>query len=258
MPNVLKKFVFGGIAAITVSVSGAVALAETAVGSTTESRILLGFNVNPDGLETMLPEKWKPITLPKGPVAGSNLIVALIDRHLILDANSEPADPPSGPIAALLAYRVKEGEKGVRAFVTRVYEETPLVDPYGNSALADIDRRSAFVDLGGGDRQQTEKWSIRPAAGGEVTFDFNFKVGAMNWSTGGESRPYSSKDPEFFRIYRYDQLAGLVMNELAGKALDGSAAVAVSDPEMGAIFDGTEKLVSIITIPVYLRTISLP
>jgi len=78
------------------------------------------------------------------------------------------------------------------------------------------------------------------------------------WSTGGESRPFSSENPDFFRIYRYDQLAGLAMNSAMGVTLDGTVSFSASGSDVDAIFDGSEALVSIVTIPTYIREIWLP
>jgi len=246
-----------GMAAAALAALAPVADAETKVGSTVESRILLGFSASDDAINQMLPEGWVSITLPKGPVAGSNLIVALIDRHVILDAAGKPADPSSGPIVAFLAYAKKDGVEGVRGFVTRVYEEPPLVNPYGNSLPADIGRVAGFTDAGGGDRSQSEDWSVTTQTGSfQVTLDY--RMGGLMWSTGGASRPYSSVTPEFSRVYRYDQLAGLAMNTAAGRALDGNVSYEVTGDALGSLFDGSEELVSIVTIPTYVREISLP
>lgn len=234
------------------------AAAETAVGSTVESRVLLGFKANNTAIGDMLPKGWVPVTLPQGPVGGSNLIIALIDRHVILDANGEPADPSSGPTVAFLAYGRKDGAEGVRSFVIRVYEEPPLVDPYGNSVAADINRVAGYTDAGGGARTQSEIWTVKPEGGGELSFDLDYKVGALMWSTGGESRPYSALNPDFFRIYRYEQLAGLAMNAAIGRELDGTASFSSTDPDLAKLFDGSEDLVAIVSIPSYVREISLP
>jgi len=258
MKRVFGRLALGTAMATSPAAMGASALAETKVGSTVESRILLGFKVDDAAVSTMLPDGWAPVTLPKGPVGGSNLILALIDRHVILDAEGKPGDPSSGPTVAFLAYGRKADVEGIRGFVTRVYEEPPVVDPYGNSVIANIDRVSGYTDAGGGDRMQSEMWKIQPESGGELTLDLDYKVGGFMWSTGGESRPYSSENPDFFRIYRYDQLAGLAMNAAMGRELNGTVNFTAADPDLAALFNGTEKLVSIVSIPTFVRTISLP
>lgn len=248
----------GGLAMFYLLSGAAPAAAETVVGSTVESRVLLGFKVNDAAIDDLLPDGWASVTLPKGPVAGSNMIIALIDRHVILDANGKPEKPSSGPTVAFLAYARKDGVDGVRGFVTRVYEEPPLVNPYGNSVAADIKRVAGYTDAGGGERKQSETWLVQTDGGGELAFDLDYSVGGFIWSTGGESRPYSAVRPDFFRIYRYDQLAGLAMNTAMDRNLDGTVDFSVSGPEMGRVFDGGEELVAIVSIPAYIRAISLP
>ncbi len=245
------------LAAAIVAIA-APASSETQVGSTVESRVLLGFKADDAAVGAMLPEGWTPVTLPKGPVGGANLIVALIDRHVILDADGKPDTPSSGPIVAFLAYGRTEGVDGVRGFVTRVYEEPPVVDPYGNSVAADVDRVAGFSDPGGGTRTQSEKWTVRPDGGGELAVTLEFDIGGFRWAAGGESRPYSSENPDFFRIYRYDQLGGLAMNRAMGLDLDGTVSFSATEPDLAALFGGTEELVAVVSIPTYIRRISLP
>lgn len=256
MMMVLKRQLFAATVALVATCTAG--LAETKVGTTVESRILLGFKVNDVALAQILPDGWMTVTLPQGPLGGSNLILALIDRHVILDGEGTVENPSSGPTVAFLVYGRKEGVDGVRGFVTRVYEEPPVVDPYGNSVTADIDRVSAYSDAGLGNRTQTEVWTVLPESGGELRLDLDYKVGGLMWSTGGESRPFSSENPDFFRIYRYDQLAGLAMNAAMGRELDGTVSFSASDPSIGELFDGSEALVSIVAIPTYIREIWLP
>ena len=258
MKRRLGQWFASSLAAVFVSFSLGPVHAETAVGSTVESRILLGFKANDTAVGDMLPQGWNSVTLSQGPVGGANLIVALIDRQVILDPEGKPAAPSSGPTVALLAYGRKDGVDGVRAFVTRVYEEPPVVDPYGNSVPADINRVAGFVDAGDGQRTQTEIWTVQPESGRVLSFDLDYKVGGFMWSTGGESRPYSSVTPEFFRIYRYDQLANLAMNLAMGRPLNGKVSFSSTDPDLAGLFDGSEALVAIVSIPVFVRKITLP
>ena len=248
----------GSLAAFFFLLGMAPVAAETMTGSTVESRVLLGFKVNEEAIGNMLPEGWLPVMLPQGPVGGSNLIIALIDRHVIVDDDGKPAEPSSGPTVAFLAYGRNDSVEGVRGFVTRVYEEPPLVNPYENSVVADINRVAGYSDAGGGARTQSEIWTVKLEGGGDLSFDLDYKVGGFNWSTGGESRPYSAVNPDFFRIYRYDQLAGLAMNIAMGRELNGTASFSSTDADLAKLFDGSEELVAIVSIPTYVREIYLP
>ena len=64
--------------------------------------------------------------------------------------------------------------------------------------------------------------------------------------------PYSAADPGFFQIYRYDQLAELAMNPGLGRPLDGTVSYSAEIPALSGLFDGTEELVSVVSIPAFL------
>ena len=234
------------------------AMGETLVGTTVESRVVLAFKVADTAIQPTLPDGWVPFTLPKGPVAGANLVVAMMDRHAMVPAEGDPDPAMTGPTVAVVAYARKDGVEGIRAFVTRVFEEPPVVDPYGTSVTADIDRIAGYADAGGGARRQTETWTVRPETGGELSLDLSFDVGRFSWSTRNESRPYSPVNPEFHRIYRYDQLVALAMSASLGLELKGSVDFTATGGEMAALFDGSEQLVTIMAVPTFLREISLP
>lgn len=251
---IFKQIAFG----IALTVTLASAFAETKVEFVVDSRILIGFKVSEIAVGDFLPEGWDSFTLPNGPLGGANLIVAHIDRHLILDADGEPMNPSSGPIVVFLAYARKDGIEGIRSYVIRVYEEPPVVDPYGNSVPANIHRIAGFTDAGGGDRVQSELWTVRLEEGGELKLDLEYKAGGFTWSTGIESRTYSSENPDAFRIFKYDQLAGLAMNTAMGRKLEGKIIFSANDPALAALFNGSEKLVSVVSVPAQVRDIFLP
>lgn len=253
MTMIFKRLAAGAALAVIATMG----LAETKVGTTVESRIMLGFKVDDAAIGEMLPEGWVSVTIPKGPVAGSNVIVAMMDQDLILNAEGKPDTPASNMAVALLAYARKDGVEGVRGFVTRVYEEPPIVDPYGTSVAADINHVTGSTTGGPGDRSRTETWTVS-VEGGALSLELEYRVGGYGWAKGGESRPYSASDPEFFRIYRYDQLVSVLMNGAMGRELNGSVNFSVTDPALAKVFDGSETLTAILSAPVYIREISLP
>lgn len=258
MTTILKTLVIGVALAAMQVLAAPMAVAETKVGSTVESRVLLGFKANDAAVTGLLPEGWTAITLPRGPVGGANLLLVLMDKHAVLDAEGQPANAAVGPNAAFVAYGRKEGVEGVRTFVTRVYEGAPIEDPYGNSVAANIERVAGHFDAGGTVRRQSENWTVQLAAGGSLTLELEAAIGRFNWAAGSESRPYSSANPDFYRIYRFDQLAGLAMNAAMGVELKGAVDFASDDPAMAEVFDGSEALVAIITVPSVVREIWLP
>ncbi|WP_212525833.1 hypothetical protein [Actibacterium sp. MT2.3-13A] len=234
------------------------ARAETAVGATVEGRLLLGFKVDDAAAQAWMPEGWRAITLPNGPLAGANVMLVLMDRQLILDPEGKPQAPSSGRAAALFSYGLAEGQPGPRLFITRVFEPAPMTDAYGNSVPARITRATqSSVDADGATTRR-ETWVVTPEAGGEITVDLSFAPGTPSLVKGAEALPYSAARPDFHRIYRYDQMVELVMNAALGKPVAGAAEVSVDLPDMAGMFDGGQQLAAVLSIPVYLREVFLP
>lgn len=65
-------------------------------------------------------------------------------------------------------------------------------------------------------------------------------------------------NPEFHRIYRYDQLVALAMSQGLGLELSGSVAFTATGQDLATLFDGSEELVMIMAIATYVREVSLP
>ena len=231
--------------------------AETPVGSTIESRATLAFKVNDQAAQAMLPEGWKLLTLPKGPLAGANLLVAFIDKYLARDAQGKPLTPYSSRTVAIVNYGVKADVKGPRMFITRVFETPPVVNPYGNSVAASISRSASLDGPADGEKTHKEKWSVKAKSGGEINLSLSYKPGKPRWKSS-KATPYSTVNPDFYRIYKYEQLADLAMSKAIGRDLNGVVSFQSTIPELVGVFDKNEKLVGVIAIPVYVREISLP
>ncbi len=245
------------IAAVFVLASAAAAITETRVGSNIDSRVVLALKVTDAGAAAMLPDDWGLLTLPKGPLAGANLLLVFIDRHLALDPEGKPLLPHDGRSLAIVVYGVNPEVKGARLFVTRVYETPPVADSYGNGAAAAISREMALSGPVDGTRTHRETWTVAPETGGEIALELTYAAGRPGWSRN-EALPYSAADPAFHRIYRYDQLADLAMSVALARALDGSVSLSSTVPELAGIFDGQETLLGVLAVPVYVREVFLP
>uniref|UniRef100_UPI003B52994E hypothetical protein n=1 Tax=Roseovarius indicus TaxID=540747 RepID=UPI003B52994E len=253
----MTRFMQVWILAQALAMTAATAMAETVVGKNVDSRVILAFNVKEEGASAMLPEGWRAVTLPKGPMAGANMLVAFIDRHLALDPEGKPLVPHASRSLAQVAFGVSPEVEGSRMFVTRVYETLPVADSYGNGAAAAISRETALSGPAEGSRVQWEAWVVAPEAGGEIRLEMSYAAGRPSWGHD-EARPYSAAKPDFHRIYRYDQLADLAMSTALGKALDGEISFSASVPGLDSVFDGRDVLTAVLVVPVYVREVSLP
>lgn len=230
--------------------------AETFVGSNVDSRVMLAFKVPDAAAQAWLPEGWtiKPIA-EEGALAGSNLLVIFIDRYVNLDSEGRPAEPATFRALALVS-PAQRGEE-TRIFVTRVYITDETVNPYKNSIRTTISRKAVLKGTGNDAAKGREEWSMNDGAGGTIVFRMTYQGATPSWSER-EALPYSNVDPDFHRIYRYQQIADLVHSGPAGVDRLDDYAFTTSIEELAPMFDGSEELVAIINIPWYLRRTSLP
>lgn len=253
----LFRSLAGLVLASAVVVAGAAARAETPVGSNVDARVILAFAVDAGDVQPWLADGWTPVAFPEGPLEGANLMVVLIDRALDRDAEGKPKSPSQSRAVALAGLGKQVDGPAVNLFVYRIYSTPEGYDPYGNARHADIARSTATTGPANAGRARSESWSIRPDGGGTLDIELEFTSGTPNWGSA-EARPHSAVTPEFSRIYRYDQLVDLVMSAPLGKPLTGTFAFTQDVPELAAVFDGTETLVTVMDVPVYTREVSLP
>lgn len=249
-----RLFVFSALLSI---IAVQTVRAETFVGSNVDSRIIVALEMNEDAVQAMLPDGWSLVPFPGGPLAGANVLVIAVDRHMARDAEGQPADPSTYRGFAMASLGKDSGSDTVRVYVTRIYATPQDYDPYGNAEPASI-RRMASIESSDNDPAKiTEAWSISPESGGELKLNLSYVAGTPSWGSD-EAFPYSNVNPEFHRIYRYDQLVDLAMSEAAGKALDGDISLESSIAELDGLFDGSERIVGVVYVPAYARKLYLP
>lgn len=229
--------------------------AETFVGSNIDSRVIVGLRVNSDAVQALMPDGWTSVGFPGGPLKGANMLFALIDGILEMDSEGMPLDPASRRAAVLVG--LGKQSDTVRMYVLQILTTAPERNPYGVASAADISRTKSLSGPADGGRISTDEWRIVPSDGGEVVFALNYTTGKRGW-TPGELFPFSASDPDFSRIYRYDQMVDLVVSTALGKPASGEFNLESTAPVLAEVFDGSEEIVAVMDIPVYVRKIYLP
>jgi hypothetical protein len=74
----------------------------------------------------------------------------------------------------------------------------------------------------------------------------------------GELRVYSQSKPEFFRIYRFEQGADVVRGAGTGPERLQKFTFKATGEKLSPLFDGTEQLINMTSVPWYQREIYLP
>jgi len=231
------------------------AQAETYVGSNIDSRVLVGLKVNLDGLQALMPDGWASVPFPGGPLKGANLLFALIDGVLEMDPEGKPLDPASRRAAVLVG--LGKNDDAVRMYVLKIMTTAPERNPYAVASAAEITRTQSLSGDANGIRTTSDEWHILPVEGGELVFTLNYTAGKRGW-TPGELFPHSAANPDFSRIYRYEQMVDLVVSTALGKPSSGEFSLTSTITELDAVLDGSQETIAVMDVPFYLRKVFLP
>lgn len=235
------------------------AWAETLVQSTLDSRIVLGFRVGEAELQRWLPAPWQVNPVAAGPSKDANLLMVFVDRLLNQDAEGKPAEVATYRVVALAVpgKHPQTGEAG--PLLIRLFNSSPKDVPgfYKTALQATVRREQTLKGESLEPGTGTDWWEMRDTAGGMIELRVQYQRGTPSRAKA-EAKPRSGADPTVWRIYRLEQGVDVVKSIPAGIDRVQSYQFRVTVPELGKLFDGSEKLVSITVIPWYTRQTFLP
>jgi len=226
--------------------------AEKFVGRGTETRTFVYFKVSARALQAFVPDEWEISPASSGRSCDANLLVAFVDQATALDAAGKPLRPLRNVLFEI-PVRKRGGEARAMMLFTGLSSGGP--GPYSTNLLAaaHVERKvrhepsGSFVE---------ESWALNAPDAARVSLELQFVRGPTTIEEV-ESRVYSQVQPQFSRIYRVEQAADLVWSTTETLRLRKFTFEAMSD-KLTPLFDGSEQLISIVSVPVYARRIYLP
>jgi hypothetical protein len=231
--------------------------AQTLVEQSAEARMQLDFHVPDAALKAMLPAGVEPAIATTGAAKDANLRMIFIDRIAVTGPDGTPVgsgqmvylaipikQAAPNPIAQMLIYGLTSDPK-----------EAP--GPFGVYQLASTHRmeRSTIADT---QAQTTENWEFSAASGEHMELHLKYDRG-IGRKASNETKFFSSVNPSFYQIFKVDQNLDIMRNatitvpdkvkEFQYKASGGKIA---------ALFDGSERVLSIDCLSWYNRAIYTP
>jgi hypothetical protein len=231
--------------------------AQTLVEQSAEARMQLDFHVPDAALKAMLPAGVEPAIATTGAAKDANLRMIFIDRIAVTAPDGAPTgsgqmvylaipikQAAPNPIAQMLIYGLTSDPK-----------EAP--GPFGVYQLASTHRmeRSTIADA---QAQTTENWEFAAASGEHMELHLKYDRG-IGRKASNETKFFSSVNPSFYQIFKVDQNLDIMRNatitvpdkvkEFQYKASGGKIA---------ALFDGSERVLSIDCLSWYNRAIYTP
>jgi len=216
----------------------------------------LTFKVADAVVQKMLPAGWELNSPTAGPTKGFNLGITLIDYVMVQDPEGKPLPPRNTIVLNAPAKKVGTGE-AVNMVLGGFVTQAGAPGPYGvfGPANITIDRRTHTGP--DGKPMINETWQAKADDGSSLDIQIEFERGTPARGKV-EAKIHSAAKPAFYRIYRFEQAADVARSTAAGIDRVSKFSFKATGPTLAPIFDGTEQLVSITSIPSYSRSIYLP
>ena len=233
--------------------------AETLFQSTVETRLTVALKVGQVELQKFVPAPLQLMPVPGGPLKEANFFILFVDAFLIQDPQGKP-DKRGIARKTVFAVPVKHTQTGEMAFLVTggfTSDSQDVPGPYKNSVQATIRREQTYKRANLEAAVVEDFWEVRDARGGGIELQVQYQS-ALPSRAKAEQKIYSAVEPSFFRIYRIETATDILKSIPAGINRVENYQLRVAVPELGKLFDGTEQLVGISAIPLYVRQIFLP
>ena len=257
MTTIVKSAV---LTAFFVSLVASNVKAETFVEQAIEHRFQLDFHVPDAALQKMLPASWVPVVATAGNAKDANLRMIFIDRVDVLGSDGKPLGKGSSRMV-YLAIPVKQttGNTAGQMIIGGLTEDAAdAPGPFGVYQRATTAKMSRSIDTAGGAVLVTEDWDFAAANGERMQVHVKYERQAAT-KGGGEVKFFNPSDPSKYQIFKTEQGIDITRNattnppdrvkEFSYKASGG---------RIGALFDGSEKVLSWDSFPWYNRTVLAP
>jgi hypothetical protein len=216
-------------------------------------RTALTFKVADAAVQKLLPAGFELNSPTAGPSKGSNLGITLIDYLMVQDPEGKPLAPRTTVAMTIPAKTTASGE-AVAVVFGGFIAQSAVPGPYFVFVPAKISvERRSHTDADGKSIIE-ETWEAIADNGGALDVRLQFVRGVPARGKA-EAKIHSAAKPEFYRIYRFEQAADVVRSTATGIDRASKFSIKATGPRLAPLFDGSEQLISITSIPFYSRSI---
>lgn len=243
-------------AAVLALVTTAPAAAQNVTEWSSETRIVLNFQVRAEALQKLLPAGWVLAPSTSTATPGANLNVTLMDRQVVLDPQGKPIKTGTSRYAVLgvPARHAQTGQQNTVVISGISPEGEGAYGVYKTAVTAHVERST--TGDGEGQARVQEKWQLVANSGDRIDLTAVYRRGQVSRSRV-ETVVRSAAHPEFQRTYRIDQAADPIKTAQGSDRVEQLTFTAAG-PFLSTLFDGSERLIGATAVPLYLREISVP
>jgi hypothetical protein len=244
----------GMLVAILVLVATPAIAEETLSAVDLSARTAMTFKVNDGVLQKLLPAGFEMNPPAEGPAKGANLAITLIDYLMVQDPEGKSLPPRTTVAMNIPSKKTATGEAVGMVFGGFILEAgAPGAYFVFAPSKISVNRQTHNVD---GKSIIDETWDIK---GNDVTLEVvvQFERGALTRAKA-EAKIHSGAKPEFYRIYKFEQATDVIRSSAMGVDRATKFTIKASGPKLAPLFDGTQQVMSITSVPYYSRSIYVP
>ena len=229
---------------------------EKLYGSNTDVRTVLAFKVDDAKIQKLMPAGWVVNSPSAGPMKGANLTVTLIDQIVQFDAEGKPLPPLKGALVAFPGKKSGSDAAGSMVWGGLV-SAAGAPGAYGVYVPAKgvIDRKSR-TDVAG-ESIVDEAWQFTSDEGNAVEIQIQYVRGVPTRNKV-EAKVHSAVKPDFYRIYRIENVSDVARSTATGVDRVKTFSIKTTGSKFGPMFDGSQQLISVTSMPWYARHTYLP
>lgn len=231
---------------------------EKFVGSFMDSRLIVDFKVSDAAVQKLLPPGWEIDAALLGTSVGANLRLVFIDQIAAHNSSGKPLVPTQNLVIYIPSRKTGSEAHGL---ITSSYVTSRGgggVGPYGAATIAanfTVERK--FHHEPAGITTVDESWEYLANSGDSISLQARYIRGIATREKV-DARIYSPIKPDFFRIYRYEQGSDIVRSSAVGTERLQKFTYKISGELLSPLLDGTEQLISLISVPWQQRDVFLP
>jgi hypothetical protein len=249
---------FLALAAAAATAIGASAQAQTFIEHSAEFRMQIDFAVPDAALRKFLPAGWEPAIAPQGPAKDCNLRVIFIDRADITGADGAPTG--TNRLVYLAAPVKQTGTSNVGQIIIAGLSADAKEVPgaFGNYELATKHSMQRTLNDDGKTTIGEETWSFAAASGEQLDLHIKYERAPARKNTQ-EVKFFQPGNPASYQIFKVDSGLDIMRNaSVPVKDRVSEFSYKISGGRLAAMFDGTEKVLSLDSFHWYSRGIYQP
>jgi hypothetical protein len=245
------------VVALVLAVSPAVAQDKEKLSANDVSvRTALAFKAPDAAVQKLLPAGFELNAPTAGPNTGSNFGITLIDYLLVQDPEGKPLPPRTTFAMNIPAKKTATGE-AVGVVFNGLIDQAAVPGPYGVFGAAKLTVERASHTDADGKTIIDETWLAKAGDGSVLEVQLQFARGVPARGKV-EAKLHSASKSDFYRIYKFEQVADVARSTATGIDRVSKFSIKATGPRFAPLFNGSEQLISITSVPSYSRSIYVP